>query len=259
MTVKEKKEAPPEKEVPFESEEDKTPNPFDDTPEESKSVPDEDPDQYIKKNPKAAERLQKLESEKQEKEEKLKKAEDDNRLMREYFAEQAERQKQSEEKADPKEDLKDPQSFKEKLKETWHKDPVEAMSRLVDFKLQPLAQVYVTDKAETATKEIESNPKFKQYEPQFKSVWQTVPVVNRTQKMAKFIFDNVRVQDLDKREAEFEKKSRSPEDPPYTEKPTATPPEKEVITPKERRMMEAFNMNEDEWRSAAKESRGRVI
>lgn len=258
MADKEKKEVAPKKEEPFESDEDKTPNPFDDTPDEKKPI-DEDPDQYIKKNPKAAERLQKAEQEAKEKDEKLKKTEEDNRLMREYFAEQAERQKQSEEKAEHKEGPKDPQSFKEELKQTWHKDPVEAMSRLVDFKLQPLAQVYVTDKAETATKEIESNPKYKQYEPQFKAVWQTVPVVNRTPKMAKFIFDNVRVQDLDKREAEFEKKSRSPEEPPYTEKPTATPPEKEVIAPKERRMMEAFGMSEDEWRAAAKESRGRVI
>jgi hypothetical protein len=255
--LKSPKEELPDKDDVIDEKEDKTPNPFDDDPPETKVV-EEDPDQYIKKNPKAAERLQKLETEKQEKEEKLKKTEEDNRLMREYFAEQAERQKQVEEKADHKES-KDPQSFKEELKQTWHKDPVEAMSRLVDFKLQPLAQVYVTDKAEIATKDIESNPKYKQYEPQFKAVWQTVPVVNRTAKMAKFIFDNVRVQDLDKREAEFEKKSRSPEDPPYSEKPTVTPPEKEVITPKERRMMEAFGMGEDEWRAAAKESRGRVI
>lgn len=245
----------------FEEKIDDGANPFEDLSEDGgKSPPLEelDVDEYIKKHPKAAERLQKLEQETKEKEDKLIKTEEDNRLMREYFAEMADKQRKQEEQKSAG-DKQSPEDIKRELRENWHKDPVEAMEKIASLKMQPIVESYVADRAESSTKEIQAHPKYKQYEADFQAVWQTLPVSNRTPKMARFIYDNVRVRDLDKREMEFEKKTKLPEQPPYTEKPSGEAQTLEPLSPRERKMMEAFGMSEDQWREAAKASRHNVI
>jgi len=220
------------------------------------------------RDPQAAYRkYMELQKEKENYQEEIRKANEDNQIMRDHFMKISSPERSQDSRAqsqDPKEKL-------ENIRREYWRDPVVANEEIFNMKMAPFVDMYLQDREQAVLDSMKAQPEWESVKEPFMRAWSETPVQMRNKRIAMSIYHFARLDKYDKERAaekgkEGDEAERKPnvvyprENAPIYERPQAEVDGKiHSLDPEEDRVRKAFGLDEKTWAERAKAARGRVI